>query len=104
MPQRKKVRERMFNKIRKIEQSGLPKSDFCARYEISQSNMHYWLKIYKPVTVVNESTPFFIPVLIDDIISASHNDFIIFTGQGCLKVFFLAKGTTTPVIHKLLEG
>ncbi len=84
MNKRQIVRERMFNKIRQFEQSGLSKSDFCARHQISHSHLHYWLKIYQSATLVNDSTPSFIPVVIDDIIPAIDNDRFIVTGQGGL--------------------
>jgi|LauGreDrversion4_2_1035121.scaffolds.fasta_scaffold800051_1 hypothetical protein len=104
MTKRQKVRERMFNKIRQFEQSGLSKSDFCARHQISQSHLHYWLKIYQSATLVQEPEPSFIPVVIDDIISVNDNDRIIVTGQGGLQVSFPAQAASIPLIRQLLEG
>ena len=104
MTKRQKVRERMFNKIRQFEQSGLTKSDFCARHQISQSHLHYWFKIYQSATLVQEAAPSFIPVVIDDIIPATDNDRIIVTGQGGLQVSFPAQAASIPLIRQLLEG
>ena len=104
MTKRQKVRERMFNKIRQFEQSGLCKTDFCARHQISQSHLHYWLKIYQSVNSVEESAPSFMPVVIDDVIPANDNDRIIVTGQGGLQVSFPAQAASIPLIRQLLEG
>jgi hypothetical protein len=104
MTKRQKVRERMFNKIRLFEQSGLSKSDFCARHQISQSHLHYWLKIYQSSTLVQEPAPSFIPVVIDDVSPTNDNDRIIVTGQGGLQVSFPAQAASIPLIRQLLEG
>ena len=104
MTKRQKVRERMFNKIRQFKLSGLSKSDFCARHQISQSHLHYWLKIYHSANAVQESAPSFIPVVIDDVMSATDNDRIIVTGQGGLQVSFPAQAASIPLIRQLLEG
>jgi hypothetical protein len=104
MTKRQKVRERMFNKIRQFEQSGLTKSDFCARHQISQSHLHYWLKVYQSATFVQEQAPSFIPVVIDDVMSANDNDRIIVTGQCGLQVSFRAQSASIPLIRQLLEG
>lgn len=104
MTKRQKVRERMFNKIRLFEQSGLSKSDFCSRHQISQSHLHYWLKIYQSANAVEEPTPSFIPVVIDDVMSANDNDRIIVTGRGGLQVSFPAQAASIPLIRQLLEG
>jgi hypothetical protein len=103
MTKRQKVRERMFNMIRQFEQSGLTKSDFCARHQISQSHLHYWLKIYQSATLVQEPVPSFILVVIDDIIPVTDNDRIIVTGQGGLQVSFPAQAASIPLIRQLLE-
>ena len=104
MTKRQKVRDRMFNKIRHFLDSGLSKSDFCARHQISQSHLHYWLKVYQSATLVQQPTPSFIPVVIDDVMSASDYGRIIFTGQGGLQASFLAQAASIPLIRQLLEG
>jgi hypothetical protein len=91
MTKRKKVRERMFNKIRQFEQSGLTKSDFCAKHQISQSHLHYWLKIYQSATLVQEAAPSFIPVVIDDIIPVTDNDGLLSQGKVAYRFLFLRK-------------
>ena len=104
MTKRQKVRERMFNKIRQFEQSGLSKSDFCSRHQISQSLLHYWLKIYQSVHVDQEPSPSFIPVVIEDTISANEDARIVVTGRGGLQVSFPAQAASIPLIRQLLEG
>jgi hypothetical protein len=47
----------MFNTILKFEQSGLSKSDFCARHRISQSQLQYWLKAYHSTLAEKEPAP-----------------------------------------------
>jgi hypothetical protein len=104
MTKHQKVRDRMFNTIRNFLDSGLSKSDFCARHQISQSLLHYWFMVYQSATLVQEPEPSFIPVVNDDIIPANDNDRIIVTGQGGLQVSFPAQAASIPLIRQLLEG
>lgn len=104
MTKSQKVRSRMFNTIRKFEQSGLSKSDFCARHRISQSQLQYWLKAYHSTVAEKEPAPSFIPVMLDDVMPTNDNERIVVTGHGGLQISFPAQAASIPLIRQLLEG
>ena len=102
MSHRARLREKMFDLIRRWEQSGMTQREYCREHRLERSRFHYWLKIYREVPQEERST--FLPLVIDDRDGDSTDDRIVVSGRGGMTASFPLLDSSIPLIRQLLQG
>jgi hypothetical protein len=102
MSHRVHLRKKMFDQIRRWEQSGMTLREFCRKFRVERSRFYYWLKIFREAPERERSA--FLPIIVDEHDSQPKEDRIVVTGQAGMTAFFPKAATSIPLIRQLLQG
>ncbi len=102
MSHRVQLLQKMFDQIRRWEQSGMTLLEFCREYRVERSRFNYWLKIFREAPERERSA--FLPIIVDEHDSQPKEDGIVVTGQAGMTASFPMAASSIPLIRQLLQG
>ena len=102
MSHRVQLREKMFDQIRRWEQSGMTLREFCREYRVERSRFYYWLKIFREAPERERSA--FLPIIVDEGETQPQDDRILVRGQAGMTASFPMAASSIPLIRQLLQG
>ena len=76
---------KMFSLIKKWQDSGLSKKEFCKQQDIATQNFHYWSKKYKQTYSSLENE--FIPIEVNPVQEITKDEIQIFYPNGVKLIF-----------------
>ncbi len=102
MTHRVQLREKMFDHIRRWEQSGMTLREFCRDHHVERSRFYYCLKIFREAPEREQSA--FLPIIVDEHVSQPKEDRIVVTGQAGMTASFTMAASSIYLIRQLLQG
>lgn len=104
MSKRVRVREKMFDHIRRWEHSGLSQREYCERARINRSVFYYWVKLHREAGSDDEPSNHFLPVVVKESVPEDTDHKIIVSCPNGLVVSFPNIPGSIALIRQLITG
>jgi hypothetical protein len=102
MSKRLRLREKMFNHIRRWESSGLSQRGYCDKARISRTQFHYWMKIHRSAQIDDDPMEQFLPVVIKEPLQETSDQQIVVSCPNGLVITFPHMPSSISLIRQLI--
>jgi hypothetical protein len=104
MSKRVRLRAKMFDHVRRWENSGLSQRAYCERAKINRAVFYYWVKIQREAPKEDQPSNLFLPVVINESMPEDVDQKIVVNCPNGLVITFPNMPGSIALIRQLITG